>query len=397
MKILMVNKFLYPNGGSETYMMNLGAYYTSLGHEVQYFGMEDERNIIGNNVKSYVSNIAFHVRGDRIKKLTYPFRIIYSQEARRKIRAVIHDFHPDIAHMHNINFQITPSIIYELRKYKIPVIQTVHDYQMICPNHMLYQVVNGSPCEKCVSGSYYHCVKEKCIHGSRLRSIIAAIEAYYYRYRKTYHLVDRYIAPSEFLANKLSQGGIPPEKIKILHNFVVAATMPEQTKGEKYALYFGRLSQEKGIGMLIEVCKELPDIQFVFAGTGPLESLLAGAENIQYIGFTTGEKLNSLIRNAKFSLLPSVWFENCPLTILESQALGTPVIGSDYGGIPELIENGKSGLVFKGGDYIGLKSAIRELWDNDKLCDTMSEYCRTKPQVTVAEYTERLSEEYYFA
>lgn len=391
MKILMVNKFLYPNGGSETYIFKLGDYLKSQGHEVQYFGMADDRNIAGNQVGSYTSNVDFRAKGSIAAKSVYPFKIIYSKEARKKIKVVLEQFKPDIVHLNNINFQLTPSIIYEIKEHGIPVVQTVHDSQIACPSHRLYIETSGKICEKCVGGKYLNCLKEKCIQGSALKSAIAMMESFYYHKKDTYNLVDKYICPSQFMGDIIKRGGVRKDKVCIIHNF--SDEIPEliDKKVDKpYALYFGRISKEKGIVTLISVCKDLPEIQFVFAGAGPLENLVTGVPNIEYAGFKTGAELQNLIHNARFSIYPSEWYENCPLSVIESQAVGTPVIGSDLGGTKELIDNGKTGIVFKGLDKEALRNAIELLWNDKELTDNMSGICLSKKGNTIDVYTEKL-------
>ena len=165
MKILMVNKFLYSRGGCENYMLYLADHLKKMGHEIEFFGMYDEKNTVGNSAGLYTQNMDFHSTG--LARFLYPFKIIYSFEAKKKIMQVIDDFKPDIVHMNNINFQLTPSVIYGIKKKGIPIVQTVHDYQMICPNHLLYDFGKNTPCEKCITGSYTNCIKNNCIHDSR--------------------------------------------------------------------------------------------------------------------------------------------------------------------------------------------------------------------------------------
>ena len=162
MKILMVNKFLYSRGGCENYMLFLAEYMQKLGHEVEFFGMYDEKNTVGNSIGKYTQNMDFHSKG--LARFLYPFKIVYSFEAKRKLIDVIDSFRPNIIHMNNINFQLTPSVIYGAKKRGIPVVQTVHDYQMMCPNHLLYDFNKNTLCEKCMQGSYVNCIKNKCIH-----------------------------------------------------------------------------------------------------------------------------------------------------------------------------------------------------------------------------------------
>ena len=392
MKILMVNKFLYPNGGSETYMFKLGEYLTSLGHQVQYFGMADERNIVGNDSNSATSNMNF--RGSRKSKLsrfTYPFKVIYSGEARKKIKIVMEDFKPDIVHMNNINYQLTPSIIYEIKSHGIPMVQTVHDSQIACPNHRLYIEKTGTICESCVAGSYIYCLRNKCMQGSVVKSIIAMLESYYYHIRNTYNLVDKYICPSKFIAGIISKGGIEKRRITVMCNFSdKLIEIPPKLENQPYVLYFGRLSQEKGIQTLISVCKQLPDIRFIFAGSGPLEGVVKDISNIEFVGFKKGTELQSLIRNAMFSLCPSECYENCPLSVIESQAFGTPVISSDLGGTRELIEVEQTGLIFKAKDELDLKNSVIRLWKDVELREYMETICINKKNNTIDVYAEQL-------
>lgn len=393
MKILMVNKFLYPNGGSETYIFKLGDYLKSQGHEVEYFGMEHEDRIVGNSVNSYTSNMNFHT--SKIEKLLYPIKIIYSKEARKKIRVVLDDFKPDVVHLNNFNFQLTPSIIYEIKKYekdttrKIKIVFTAHDYQLICPNHMMNNPCTRENCEKCVGGNFVNCIKGKCIHGSTVKSIIGAIEGYLYKILKTYKNLDSIICPSKFLADKLNTNNLFKDKTIVLHNFIDEVPWKDIDK-EKYVLYFGRFSEEKGIKTLIEVCRVLPEIQFVFAGSGPLEKEIEKIPNIKNVGFKNGKELEELIRKAKFSIYPSEWYENCPFSVMESQMYGTPVLGANIGGVPELIQVNKTGELFESGNFNELKAKLEKLWNDKELIDSYSKNCKYIEFDTMEEYYKRI-------
>lgn len=397
MRILMVNKFLYPNGGSETYIFKLGEMLQSQGHEVQYFGMEHAGRIVGNRVDSYTADMDFH--GSGLSKLTYPFKIIYSREARAKIRLVLEDFKPDAVHLNNINFQLTPSVIDEIRDYEktrgqsVRILYTAHDYQWVCPNHMLRIPATGKICDACTYGDFGHCMKNRCIHGSRLRSILGTIEARIYAGRKTYELVDTIICPSEFMNRMLSRNPLFKEKTVTLHNFVETETQAPREGGKAaYVLYFGRYSQEKGILTLLSACRQLPEIPFVFAGKGELEELVNAAENVENKGFLTGQALQDIIAGAQFVVFPSEWYENCPFSVMEAQALGVPVLASDLGGTPELLclkEGRQTGELFRGGDADSLTEAIHRLWQSPDTCreysahtkawmshfDTLESYC----------------------
>ena len=196
MKILMINKFLYPNGGSETYMFGLGQQLEKMGHEVQYFGMEHEGRCVGNRVEAYTSSMDFH-SGSRLAKLTYPLKTIYSSEARQKLRLVLDDFRPDVIHLNNFNYQLTPSVLLEADKWRrksgqsCRILYTAHDHQLVCPDHLCYQGIEGHPCEECLGGHYVNCIKHRCIHGSRARSIIGCAEATFWKWKKVYRKLSK--------------------------------------------------------------------------------------------------------------------------------------------------------------------------------------------------------------
>lgn len=393
MKILMVNKFLYPNGGSETYIFKLGSYLKAQGNEVEYFGMEHEGRIVGNSAESYTANMDFH--SGKLQKILYPFKIIYSIEARKKIKRVLETFQPDVVHLNNFNFQLTPSIIYEIRRCeksigkRIKIVFTAHDYQLVCPNHMMNDPRTRENCEKCVGGKFINCVKGKCVHGSTLRSAIGMLEGYFYKALKTYKHIDTIICPSHFMANKMNTNPFFKDKTITLHNFIDEVEW-KAIKKEDYVLYFGRYSEEKGIATLMEVCKALPNVQFIFAGTGPLGNAINEIKNINNVGFQSGEVLELLIRKARFSIYPSEWYENCPFSVMESQMYGTPVLGADIGGIPELIEVGKTGELFKSGDANELKDKIKELWNDKNKTDTYTGNCKSIEFDTIHEYGKKI-------
>lgn len=394
MKILFINKFLHLNGGSETYIYNLGKYLISQGNKVEYFGMEHEDRCMGNNINSYVKNIDFRAKVDASKAI-YALKTIYSREARRKIRKVLDDFKPDICHLNNFNYQLTPSIILEIRKWqrktgiKCKIIFTAHDYQLLCPNHMFYNLSEHKNCEMCISGKYYHCLRNRCIHSSVEKSLIGALEGYFWRMAGVYKEIDTIICCSEFMKRKMDQNPLFSQKTVVMHNFVDIKKKVQNEK-KRYVLYFGRFSEEKGVRTLAQVCKLLPKIPFVFAGTGPLETVIENIPNIRNVGFQTGEKLIKLISEALFSVCPSECYENCPFSVMESQLYGTPVLGADIGGIPELICVGESGELFEGGNKKELYQKISEWWNNPQKMIKYSERCQKKRFDTVSEYCEKL-------
>ena len=403
MKVLIVNKFLYPNGGSETYIFKIGKQLAEKGHEVQYFGMEHEGRIVGNRVESYTSSMDFHT--GKIGKLLYPFKIIYSLEARRKLRPVLEDFAPDVVHLNNFNFQLTPSILYEIERYEkktgkqIRIIYTAHDYQLVCPNHLLLRPLEYELCERCLQNGFQECIRSRCIHGSRIKSILGYMEGTLYKKLHTYRKLDAVICPSRFLRDRLAQYEDLRDKLLVMHNFVDKEDMQEEGDPQKetsggYILYFGRFCQEKGVGTLLQVCRSLPQIPFVFAGSGPMEEEVNAVKNVENRGFVSGEALYRLIAEAAFCVVPSEWYENRPFSVMASQSDGPPVLASAIGGIPELIKDGETGELFTPGNEDELREKTEKLWKDRERLGRYTENCRSVQFDTTEEYCEKLMEVY---
>ncbi len=301
---------------------------------------------------------------------------------------------------------------------------TAHDYQWVCPNHMMRIPATGKICFDCRGGYFGMCTKNRCIHNSRVKSLLGTIEAKYYMRRRTYGMVDVIICPSEFMKRQLDTSPLLEEKTVMMRNFVEKAADVEKPgvtdadvkqsvragdgkpdsadtvnrKGARqgeYVLYFGRFSEEKGIKTLLAACEALPDIPFVFAGSGPLEDRVSKVKNVENKGFVTGEALHRLIAGARFSVYPSEWYENCPFSVMESQIYGTPVLVSDLGGAPELVQAGRTGELFRGGDAEELTAHIRELWEQPMLCRTYRENCKEIKFDTIGEYCDKIVKNVY--
>ena len=399
MKILMVNKFLYPKGGAETYVFKLGAELQKQGHQVEYFGMEHPDRIVGNRVNAYTANMDFH-GGSKLAKLTYPIKTIYSSEARKKIRLVLEDFQPDVCHLNNFNYQLTPSIILEIRKWekqsghRCKIVYTAHDPQLVCPNHLMKNPNTNQLCQKCLGGHFGNCAKGKCIHGSLAKSLIGTAEAVFWKWMGVYRQIDRIICCSEFMKKCLDTDAVLAQRTIARHNFVdpVESKMVQK---KDYVLYFGRYSKEKGIETLVRAAKELPDISFIFAGSGPLEHLLDGISNVKNVGFQTGKTLEMLIREARFTVYPSEWYENCPFSVMESQMYGTPVLGANIGGIPELIHPGETGELFVSGNLEELKWKLQLMWSDKGKLAAYAEACESTHFSTVVEYVQKLIKDHF--
>lgn len=396
-KVLIVNKFLHPNGGSETYIFNVGRYLASQGNEVQYFGMDHEGRCVGNAVNAYTSEMDFHCNSI-LSKVIYSIKTIYSFEARRLIRKVLDDFVPDVVHLNNFNYQLTPSIILEIVKWrkennkKCRIVYTAHDYQLICPNHMLRNPNTHLNCEKCIGGRFVFCTQGKCIHGSITKSVVGTIEASYWKIRGVYKYIDKIVCPSKFIKSKLDMNPLFMNKTVVIHNFVDAPSYKYEKCENKYVLYFGRLSEEKGVKTLINVCKLLPEISFVFVGSGPLSEELKDIGNVHYLGFLQGDKLFNLIANAWFCVCPSECYEVFGLAIGESLVLGTPVVASSIGGIPESL--GQGGILITPGDVKELTDIIRNLWNDNNMIERLRINCKLTDVLSCEQYGEHLLKVY---
>lgn len=364
MKILMVNKFFYIKGGSEKYMFSLANAFISLGHEVIYFAMQDEKNFECEQSDYFVSNVS--VNGGFKSKLKMIFNIAYSKEAYKKMKLLLEKENPEIVILNLVHKQITCSIIDAIKDYNpnIKIIWTMHDLITICPSYTMLDG-KGNICEKCLDGNFNHCVKNKCIKGSTLMSWLSCYEAKKIKKHKWYDKVDLFICPSKFYENKLKSANFTKSKIICLRNPLPIDTKYEiNDYDEKYILYFGRLSKEKGIKTLIETMKDI-DYKLIILGTGPIEKELHdfvnenNITNVEFKGFVQGEELTSYIRKSRCVVLPSEWYENGPYSAMEAMALGKPLIVSNYGGLPELVEDGVNGYIFNNKNE--LKEKIKQI------------------------------------
>ena len=396
MKILMVNKFLYQKGGAETYTLSLGKILEKHGHEVQYFGLKNEKNTVGNNVDALVNDMDFS-KGVKAN-LNAPFRIIYNFQAKRQIRKVLDDFKPDIVHLNNIQFHLTPSIIVEVNNWRkeqknnCKIIYTAHDYQLICPSHGLFDV-NVKPCERCLDGKYIHCFQTKCVKNSRAKSLLGMMDAYYWKHSEAYSHVDAIICCSQFLKEKLDTQPQFRGKTITLHNFKDIISV-DDVKKKDYILEFGKLCKDKGTETLLKVAKMMPDKKFVFVGYGPAVELMSEIDNVQYLGFKSGNELNRIIAEASISICPSEWYENCPFSVIESISYGTPVVGSLMGGIPELIREGIYGELFHAGDAKELKAKIEKILKDEKTLMQYTNNCKNVNYETSETYYKKLMQIY---
>ncbi|MBD3288385.1 glycosyltransferase [candidate division KSB1 bacterium] len=355
MKILMVNKYNYIKGGSERCLFEVTDLLKEKGHQVVPFAMKDEQNVDVEYSRYFVDAIEFN-NLNFIEKVTGApkiiGRIIYSKHAKEKIEELIEAEKPDIAHLHMIDHQISPSILPALKKHGIPIVQSVHQYKVVCPNYRFYIPQKNEICERCLSGNYFHPVIQKCHKNSYAASLLVAMESTIHKMLKLYDHIDYFIAPSKFLQGKLVEGGIPKEKVLYIPHFLRLEEYKPTYRYDDYFIYLGRLSEEKGLVTLLNAMKGIKRSELKIIGDGPQRSELEhiakkeNLKNVQILGKKSGDELKKLVSNATFMIIPSEWYENAPMVIYEAFALAKPVIGADVGGISELIIPGKTGFLF---------------------------------------------------
>ncbi|MCI8965696.1 MAG: glycosyltransferase family 4 protein [Clostridia bacterium] len=367
MRVLLVNKFHYLKGGSEKYYFELGKLLKEHGHEVAYFSMKNEKNINTGDKEYFVEELDLNT-GSKLKALD----VIYSKENKKKMKEALEDFKPDIVHINNFQRQLSASIIDAIKEKNIPIVFTAHDVQAICPAITMIDN-NKEICEKCIGGKYSNCIRKKCNKGSTLKSIIGALEGYYYRNKKIYtKKIDKIITPTSFYKNKLIQDGIDEKRIVDIHNFINTEDYQVELEDDEYALYLGRLSKEKGILNLIQAIKNIENGILYIAGDGPekenIEKFIKDNKlegRIKLLGFLNKEQVTDTIRKSKFVVVPSIWYENCPYSILETLTIGKPVIGSNIAGIAELVKDNKTGLLFKYNSIEDLSKKMNVLFNDD--------------------------------
>jgi len=367
MKILQVNQYYYPRGGADKYFLDLSRTLIDLGHEVAVFSMKHPKNEDSRWSKYFISRVSFNKQSlkDMIKT---PGRVLYSLEAKRKFKKLLEDFKPDIIHCHNIYNHISPSILDVAYAKKIPVIMHLHDYKLVCPNHMLF--VKGRYCEECRPNKYYNCVKNKCIKNSLAGSVLACLEMYlHHNILKIYEKkVKLFIAPSEFMKNTVINFGQAENRVKVVYNpHNLMKQNPDFNDKDKtipnnYILYFGRLSEEKGLINLIEASSQTKQTVLI-AGSGPEEENLKKLTEklkapVKFIGFKSSSELINIIKSSQGVVIPSIWAENMPLSLMESLSLSKIVIASRIGGLPEIIKDKENGLLFEPGNSEDLAAKI---------------------------------------
>jgi len=367
LKVLLINNCHYRRGGADVVYLNTGDLLDSRGHKVAYFSTRSEFNYKTPYSDYFVRDVDA-LKLNFVEQLAYMPRKLYSRESGRSLKKLIEHFRPDLAHIHLYKGGLTASILPVLRKSQIPVVITLHDYSLLCPRNIMIDG-DGKICERCLTATRLNCIYHRCNRKNIYYSIINYCEfVLNNNVLNPRHYFNKIISVSKF--NYLKHGAHPLFKDRFIHlyNFypLLSQSRPETNRGT-YFLFYGRLSPEKGVETLINTWKRLDEgVRLKIVGGGTMSDLIKSTiaenklSNVEFLGFRKGDELFELIRNASFVLVPSEWYENNPLTIVEAYSAGKPVIGSNIGGIPELIIEGKTGYLFEMGDSTGLEEKLRQ-------------------------------------
>jgi len=362
-------------GGAERYTLSLGDLLAKHGHDVAYFSTIDRGNINTKWNKYFIKKLDFKTKTFKNSLDKFP-KIFYSFEAKKNISKLLDSFKPDIVHLQNIYYYITSSIINEIKKRGIPIVQTVHDYQLINPSVIMFH--NGSICEICKKDNYYKAIFHKCVKNSYTATLMSVINLYFQNFND-YHQknIDVFITPSLFMEKKLIEYGFSKSKIVQINNFLYASKAASnlRTSG-KNVLFYGRICEAKGIFLILKAAEKLPGISFKIAGNFEDEEVRSEVykkiadtkiENVEILGFKRDKELDELIRKSLFVLVPSLWYENQPYSVLEAFNFGKPVVASKIGGLPELLDSDKNGFLFEPNDVKDFIQKIQTLLDKPNL------------------------------
>lgn len=360
-RLLAINNYFYRRGGAESVFLDHIDLFEASGWDVVPFAMRHPDNLPSPWSEYFVSEIEYGRTSGVLTKAAQAAKIIYSLEARRNIRALVRRAPPDVAHAHNVYHHLSPAIFSALKAEGVPVVMTAHDLKLACP---AYKMLNGGRvCERCRGGRIHNVLLHRCVKESVAVSGLVLLETLVHRglglYRKT---LDRLIVPSLFYRDKLVAWGWDPAQIAYIPNCIDASRFAKCAHEGDYFVYAGRLAPEKGLATLIRAAARSGQ-RVVIAGTGPEEASLRRLvheldADVRFAGYVSGPALHRLVGEARALILPSEWYENAPISVLEAYALERPVIGADIGGIPELVRDGATGFLFTSGDPDALADAM---------------------------------------
>jgi glycosyltransferase involved in cell wall biosynthesis len=381
MKVLLINKFLYPKGGDAISTLTTGRILEANGHEAVFWGMNHPDNPAYPFADIFVSQVDYEGDSGIFSKAGTAMNILYSFEAKKKMAALLERFRPDIVHLNNFAHQISPSILGVIKEHRIPIVMTMRDYKMVCPTYSM--LTRGQVCERCKGGKFYHCGINRCTKRSLFKSLVNVAEMYlHHRILHIYDKIDLYISPSRFLKDKVEEMGLNGEVVYLPNCVDIDGFEPGYDWQEQSVVYVGRISHEKGIETLIDAVKEIKEIRLKIIGDGPIKRVLEEKisneqiSNVEFLGYRTGKALHDEIRRSMFLVIPSELYENNPRTVIEAFALGKPAVGARIGGIPELVRDWETGLTYVSGDVDDLRSKIQLMLDNKDRIPEMGQAAR---------------------
>lgn len=311
--------------------------------------------------------------------------MFYSFEAKRKINAILDEFRPDLVHIHNIYHQMSPTILFEIKKRNIPIVMTVHDYKLINPNHSL--ILGEKPYRRCERGRYYQCFLDKCVKNSYAKSLLAALEMYWHGWLGTYSKnIDLYIAPSNFVKKILVKWGMPKSKIIVLPHFIPLSKQDEKrysfSVAEKYAIYPGKISREKGVDTLVDIFKGINGMRLYLAGEIEDDFEIPAHPNVKYLGFLNADQLKEYMKNSKCVVSGSKLPETFGLIAMEAIAAGKPFAGFDSGAYSEVINDGSVGHIARGrkdfSEFLRRLCENKIVFDRQHILDYSRKYAAKK-------------------
>ena len=362
--LLAINNYYYHRGGSETIFFEHNRMLEALGWQVVPFSMRHPSNLPSPWSDYFIDDLEMSGDYSLAQKLTRLPKVIYSFEARRRLDQLLARVQPDIAHGHNIYHHISPSVLGLLKSRGIPTVLTLHDLKIACPAYNM--LAADGVCERCRGGKLHNVVVNRCVSGSAAMSFVVMLEALVHKVIGSYRrFVDHFIVPSRFYVEKFCEWGLPRESFRYVPNFVDIPRYEPSYAGGKPFLYFGRLVRQKGVATLLQAVARAR-VPLLIAGTGPdLDSLRMLANNlgadVNFLGQLSGQTLHDTVRSARAVVLPSEWYENAPVSLLEAYALGRPVIGARIGGIPELVRENETGVCFESGNADSLAAALQHM------------------------------------
>ena len=367
MRVVNANKFYYHKGGAETAYFQTARLLEEHGHEVVPFAMSHPENEATPWSRFFPSQVEFRAPGGPGSQLKRAARVIWSAEARDRMRDLLSEARPDLVHLHNIAHQLSPSILEPVKDAGLPVVQSLHDYKLTCPTY-LHRTPAGEICERCKGGKYAQCVIHRCNARSVSMSLVNAVEASFHAARHSYDTVDLFLCPSTFQYAKCLEFGVPAERLALVPHFVYASDFAPRFDGGDHVLFAGRLSSEKGVATLLSAVAQVAGLRLVLAGEGPDRVALEARANelgiqdrVRFAGYLRGADYESVWREAAFLVLPSECYEVRPMVIHEAYARGKPVVATRIGSIPEIVSEGVTGLLVKPKDPRALAAALQEM------------------------------------